>query len=221
MPCKLVALTRFQQLSAPLCAKAVEDTAFYRYGRLMSRNDVGFDRGCSRARPPNSIAACKRAPRDFPHAMLATATHDHKRGEDVRARLAVLSESRTNGPGRRTMDQAGAPHCASAPDSLLPTRAISQFCFKRSSAPGRLDWSSRPHGERRRIAKRIAAWQQKALREAKLSTDWTAPNEVTSTPLAEFVALAVCRPSELLSEIADFAPAHRTGGAINSLAQLC
>src|SRR5690606_38008621 len=86
------AARRFQQLSAPIAAKAVEDTAFYRYGRLLSRNDVGFDAG----RLASSIeefhaAAAGRAER-FPIGMLATATHDHKRGEDVRARLAVLSE---------------------------------------------------------------------------------------------------------------------------------
>src|SRR6202000_3357750 len=87
-----VAQTRFQQLSAPVAAKAVEDTAFYRYGRLLSRNDVGFDA----ARLGSSIAtfheACSRRLADVPDAMLATATHDHKRGEDLRARLAVLGE---------------------------------------------------------------------------------------------------------------------------------
>ena len=87
-----VAGTRFQQLSAPVAAKAVEDTAFYRYGRLLSRNDVGFDA----ARLGSSVADFHRACADrlatFPDAMLATATHDHKRGEDVRARLAVISE---------------------------------------------------------------------------------------------------------------------------------
>ena len=84
-----IALTRCQQLSAPLCAKAVEDTAFYRYGRLISRNDVGFDArlfSCPVAEFHQRMQA--RAER-FPHAMLTTATHDHKRGEDVRARLAA------------------------------------------------------------------------------------------------------------------------------------
>ncbi|HYZ21151.1 MAG TPA: malto-oligosyltrehalose synthase, partial [Rhodopila sp.] len=91
-PAYKVAQTRFQQLSAPVSAKAVEDTAFYRYGRLLSRNDVGFDA----ARLGGSIEefhqACQHRLKMFPDAMLATATHDHKRGEDLRARLAVLSE---------------------------------------------------------------------------------------------------------------------------------
>ncbi|HEX2919016.1 MAG TPA: malto-oligosyltrehalose synthase, partial [Edaphobacter sp.] len=83
---------RFQQLSAPIAAKAVEDTAFYRYGRLLSRNDVGFDAARLGFSIPDFHQACLRRQSAFPNAMLATATHDHKRGEDVRARLAVLSE---------------------------------------------------------------------------------------------------------------------------------
>ena len=83
---------RFQQLSAPLCAKAVEDTAFYRYGRLLSRNDVGFDPRHFASTIANFHRKMQCRASLIPHAMLATATHDHKRGEDVRARLAVLSE---------------------------------------------------------------------------------------------------------------------------------
>ncbi len=86
------AVTQFQQLSAPIAAKAVEDTAFYRYGRLLSRNDVGFDVRRFSDSAADFHANMLHRHATFPHAMLATATHDHKRGEDVRARLAVLSE---------------------------------------------------------------------------------------------------------------------------------
>ncbi|MEA2770048.1 MAG: (1-_4)-alpha-D-glucan 1-alpha-D-glucosylmutase, partial [Acetobacteraceae bacterium] len=87
-----VANTRFQQLSAPVAAKSVEDTAFYRYGRLLSRNDVGFDAGRLGGSVADFHRACADRLASFPDAMLATATHDHKRGEDLRARLAVISE---------------------------------------------------------------------------------------------------------------------------------
>ncbi len=83
---------RFQQLSAPLAAKAVEDTAYYRYGVLLSRNEVGADIRRFSITPAEFHAGCLERRQHFPDAMLATATHDHKRGEDVRARLAVLSE---------------------------------------------------------------------------------------------------------------------------------
>ncbi|HEY1961311.1 MAG TPA: malto-oligosyltrehalose synthase, partial [Rhizomicrobium sp.] len=86
------AVRRFNQLSAPVAAKAVEDTAFYRYGRLLSRNDVGFDPGVFSLTPAEFHQRVLRRAGPFPHALLATATHDHKRGEDMRARLAVLSE---------------------------------------------------------------------------------------------------------------------------------
>ncbi|MEG8054586.1 hypothetical protein QP185_17710 [Sphingomonas aerolata] len=73
-------------------AKAVEDTAFYRYGRLLSRNDVGFDPAAFTLPIEAFHAAMAERAARWPRAMLASATHDHKRGEDVRARLAVLSE---------------------------------------------------------------------------------------------------------------------------------
>jgi (1->4)-alpha-D-glucan 1-alpha-D-glucosylmutase len=86
------AITRFQQLTPPLAAKSVEDTAFYRYGRLISRNEVGSDPGDFSLSIDQFHAKCLRRANSFPNAMLATATHDHKRGADTRARLAVLSE---------------------------------------------------------------------------------------------------------------------------------
>src|SRR6185295_10172443 len=79
------AAARFQQLSAPTAAKAVEDTAFYRYGRLLSRNDVGFDAGLF-SLDAEGFHRRMQARAAWPGALLATATHDHKRGEDVRAR---------------------------------------------------------------------------------------------------------------------------------------
>jgi (1->4)-alpha-D-glucan 1-alpha-D-glucosylmutase len=86
------AVRRLQQLSAPIAAKAVEDTAFYRYGRLLSRTDVGSDAGRFSTDAAGFHAYVAENSWMFPHRLLATATHDHKRGEDVRARLAVLSE---------------------------------------------------------------------------------------------------------------------------------
>ena len=83
---------RFQQLTAPIAAKAVEDTAFYRYGRLISRNDVGFDVDALAIAVDDFHMASTRAATEHPAGMVTTATHDHKRGEDVRARLAVISE---------------------------------------------------------------------------------------------------------------------------------
>jgi (1->4)-alpha-D-glucan 1-alpha-D-glucosylmutase len=86
------AIAVFQQATSPVAAKAVEDTAGYRYGRLLSRNEVGADPDTLAIPVDDFHARCVRRAREFPRNLLATATHDHKRGEDLRMRLAVLSE---------------------------------------------------------------------------------------------------------------------------------
>ena len=105
---------RFGQLAAPLNAKSVEDTGFYRYFRLLSRNDVGSDPQRlgmqGRALLEQATARLRRHPR----ALLALATHDHKRGADSRARLAVLSTCPREWQGavqcwRRMAATAGMP----------------------------------------------------------------------------------------------------------------
>ncbi|MBV8096740.1 MAG: malto-oligosyltrehalose synthase, partial [Acetobacteraceae bacterium] len=112
----LRAMVKFQQLSAPTAAKSVEDTAFYRYGRLLSRNEVGAQPSQFAISPAAFHAGNRERLKNFPRSLLATATHDHKRGEDTRARLAVLSEipdqweaalarwMRLNAPLRRDLD---------------------------------------------------------------------------------------------------------------------
>lgn len=86
------ACVRFQQLTSPSAAKAVEDTAFYRSAVLLSRNDVGFGTEQFSAPLADFHGVNQQRLQSFPDNLLTTATHDHKRGEDTRARLAVLSE---------------------------------------------------------------------------------------------------------------------------------
>ncbi|HEX3895274.1 MAG TPA: malto-oligosyltrehalose synthase, partial [Rudaea sp.] len=86
------AAVRFQQLTAPIAAKAMEDTVFYREIRLLSRNEVGSDPNAFSMGVDEFHTACIARSRRFPHSMLATATHDHKRGEDARMRLVTLSD---------------------------------------------------------------------------------------------------------------------------------
>src|SRR3546814_4174746 len=85
------AIARFQQLTPPVAAKSIEDTAFYQYGVLVSRNEVGADPAHFAISVDTFHRHCRERARRYPQAMLATATHDHKRGEDLRARLAVLA----------------------------------------------------------------------------------------------------------------------------------
>jgi (1->4)-alpha-D-glucan 1-alpha-D-glucosylmutase len=216
-----VALARFEQLSAPLCAKAVEDTAFYRYGVLLSRNDVGFDPrafACSadefHRRMGERLAA-------FPHAMLATATHDHKRGEDVRARLAVLSEIPQDWAEavERWIALSQASRAAAA-DDLMPSGGDLAMLFQ-------IIVGAWPHGLEitdqaglAAFADRIAAWQRKALREAKVHSDWSAPDETYERAAADTIAWLFGGGSALLAELAAFARRIAAAGAANGLAQM-
>ncbi|WP_375242856.1 malto-oligosyltrehalose synthase [Sphingomonas parapaucimobilis] len=159
------AVRRFQQLSAPIAAKAVEDTAFYRHATLLSRNDVGFDAG----RLSLPIAAfhdrMKGRAERFPLAMLTTATHDHKRGEDVRARLAVLSAMPADW---RRQVEAWRMQTLDLAEGVDPADwyMLIQTLVGAWPDPDQL-------GD---FAERIAAWQEKALREAKLRSSWEAPD---------------------------------------------
>jgi (1->4)-alpha-D-glucan 1-alpha-D-glucosylmutase len=211
---------RFRQLSAPLAAKAVEDTAFYRYGRLLSRVDVGFDAG----RFSDSIevfhSKSLRRSEGFPDSLLATATHDHKRGEDVRARLAVLSEisgewaQHLNGWMTQTASlrhQGGL--AISSGDAAILFQMIVGAWSPRLSIKDIEGCTA--YGER------IAVWQQKALREAKLVTEWAAPNETYEITARNFLAaIFAWPPSGLLEEIEAFARRLAPAGAVNGLSQV-
>jgi (1->4)-alpha-D-glucan 1-alpha-D-glucosylmutase len=205
------ARVRFQQLSAPTAAKSVEDTAFYRYGRLLSRNEVGSDPGVFANSPADFHAACVARLEAFPRALLATATHDHKRGEDVRARLAVISEW----PGAWEACVASV-EAAVPPAPVEPADRLMLLQTLVGAWPTTLD-----HGDEAGIAafrERIGRWQQKALREAKLRSDWATPDlEYEGACRADLVALLA--PGEARETIAAFAARLMVPGAINALSQ--
>jgi (1->4)-alpha-D-glucan 1-alpha-D-glucosylmutase len=212
------ALIRFQQLTAPLCAKAVEDTAFYRYGRLLSRNDVGFDPRHFASSTTNLHRKMQCRASLTPHAMLATATHDHKRGEDVRARLAVLSE--IPGYWTRTLERwldLSAPCLSKLHD--MPSTGDAAILFQTivGAWPDGLMKTDRQGLNAYR--KRLAAWQFKALREAKLYSGWAEPNEKYEAAANDFLEWIFSGSAELLAEIADFVNNIRPSGAAKSLAQ--
>lgn len=158
-PAVIDALRRFHQLTAPVAAKAVEDTAFYRYGRLLSRNDVGFDPRCTCLTARQFHTRVTARAEDFPHAMLTTATHDHKRGEDARARLAALS----------VHAQAWRDFVAQAPDPGTVDPADAYFLYQTLLGA----WPEAPDAD---FARRIEGWCRKHLREAKLRSSWAAPD---------------------------------------------
>ncbi|HEY3846436.1 MAG TPA: malto-oligosyltrehalose synthase [Acetobacteraceae bacterium] len=207
---------RFQQLSAPIAAKAVEDTAFYRYGRLLSRNDVGFDAARLGAEPAEFHAANADRREKFPDTLLATATHDHKRGEDLRARLAVLTEipDAWQAAVQRWME-ANAAHRRPAGPSPGDEAQLYQMIV--GGWPTTL--SADDAEGCKAFAERLAGWQQKAIREAKLQGDWTGPDEAYEAAARDFLFSLLAPGSRFASEAAGFVRRIAPAGAVNGLAQ--
>ena len=147
---------RFQQITSPVTAKGYEDTALYRFNRLVSLNEVGADPSRFGTPVAEFHAAMAERQRTYPHALSATSTHDTKRSEDVRARINVLSEipdewrqprrplaeAEPEAPddGRRPAD-AGREH--RVPDLPDPRRGVAD---RRGAAP-RLPLEGDPRGE--------------------------------------------------------------------------
>jgi len=216
------AAVRFQQLSAPVAAKSVEDTAFYRYGRLISRNEVGSEPSHFAITPAAFHATCRERAKFFPREMLATATHDHKRGEDTRARLAVLSElpeewaatlnrwTRLNTVLKKEVDGEPAPD---ATDEIM--------LYQSMIGAWPLDLDPADDAGVEALVKRLAAWQEKALREGKRRSEWAVPNEAYETACRDFITAVLdpSRPSRLRDEVAGLVRRLSPAGACNGLAQ--
>jgi (1->4)-alpha-D-glucan 1-alpha-D-glucosylmutase len=210
---------RFQLLTAPLAAKAVEDTTFYRYGRLLSQNEVGASPQRFAITPADFHQAMIARQQRFPHGMLATATHDHKRGEDVRGRLAVLSEIPTTWAGRvETWRVRNDPGRQTLPDGAAPSSADELMLYQTLVAawPALLDPADDAGAAE--FAGRVAGWQQKALREAKQRSDWAEPNEAYETACRDFMT-GLLADRSFRQEIANFATRIGPAGAVNGLAQ--
>jgi malto-oligosyltrehalose synthase len=206
------ARTAFQQLSATLAAKAVEDTAFYRYGRLLSRNEVGADPGQLAITPEAFHGFCVRRRSDFPRSMLATATHDQKRGEDTRARLAILSE---------IPREWGVFVERWLPRQSAPDPAVQLMVYQ--TLIGAWPLSLR-HDGRRGLAefhRRVDGWLLKALREAKRQTSWSNPDAAYEKAWAGFLAniLDPGISGEFLVALQAFVDRIAPPGAVNSLSQ--
>ncbi|WP_300630285.1 malto-oligosyltrehalose synthase [Pseudomonas sp.] len=209
------ACVRFQQLTSPAAAKAVEDTAFYRSAVLLSRNDVGFSTEQFSAPLADFHAVNQQRLKSFAHNLLATATHDHKRGEDTRARLAVLSEC--------------APWYA---EQVEHWRSLAAPLRKSADSPSAGDelilyqvllgsWPLEPSPDLEAYQQRLWQWQQKALREAKLQSSWSAPNDAYEQGVEHFLQRVLLSEdgAPLRNALADAAQAIAPAGAMNGLAQ--
>jgi len=153
-------VTRFQQTTPAVMAKGVEDTAFYRYGRLLALNDVGGDPSRFGITVERFHAGCAERGARFPQNLLTTQTHDAKRSGDVRARVGALASIPDEWARyvRRWLD------CASAPVDGAPDRIERYFIFQTLIGAWPIS------------IERVTEYMVKALREAKRNTNWIEPN---------------------------------------------
>jgi malto-oligosyltrehalose synthase len=216
---------KFQQFTGPVTAKAMEDTAFYRYTRLLSLNEVGGDP----RRFGTTVAAFhhhnQERARLTPHTMVASATHDTKRGEDMRARINVLTEfpaewgrrlrrwSMLNKSAKSELDGAPVP---SADDEYLLYQTLV------GAWPMELVGPDEPAAlPLERFRDRIAAYLIKAVRETKQISNWATPNIEYETLLLAFVqrVLDPNRSRAFFTDLQAFATRIALPGMVNALAQ--
>jgi (1->4)-alpha-D-glucan 1-alpha-D-glucosylmutase len=204
------ALRRFHQLSAPVAAKSAEDTAFYRYLRLISRNEVGSFPGRLAGSVDAFHAANLARAEAWPASLLATATHDHKRGEDVRARLAALSERPD------VWATTVRPWLTSRPPEIDPADAYQMHQTLVGALP--LDLGMDNAEGLKVFGERVAGWFVKALREGKLRSSWAAPNEAYEAACLAYLDQCLADPA-YRAELSDLVEQLAPAGAIKGLAQ--
>jgi len=226
-------LARFQQLTSPAAAKAVEDTACYRSAVLLSRNDVGFD-------PQNftaSIAQFHQQNIDraatFPNNLLTTATHDHKRGEDTRARMAVISQ-RADWFAEKVhyWQNLAQPLKVNLADGIAPSPGDELMLYQILLGSWPLELISKENQDAdnnsqdmsqdmKHYLERLIRWQEKAVREAKLRSSWSAPNAEYESTCKDFLTCLLTGKDtkELRNDIASAVNYLAPAGALNSLSQ--
>jgi (1->4)-alpha-D-glucan 1-alpha-D-glucosylmutase len=211
-------VARFQQTTGALMAKAVEDTLFYRYNRLIALNEVGGapERFGS---PVDAFHSAMQARGDLhPANLLTTATHDTKRGEDARARLYALSEcpmaweaavARWREHNRRFIVQSGDRQAPTANDEYLFYQALIGA------------WPLSDAEDIAPLRRRMTEFMLKAAREAKTETSWLLPNPHYEKAVEDFVTKVLNRENSLfLDDVAAFVESIAVTGVRNTLAQL-
>src|SRR5206468_9412677 len=196
---------RFQQFPPSVMAKGVEDTAFYRYHRLISLNEVGGDPGTFGWSTEKFHEWCDRTARAWPATMLTLSTHDTKRSGDVRARLDVLSEI----PGEwEAAVRRWAEHNDRYRTQGYPDRNLEYLAYQTLVSAWPIDGD------------RLTRFLQKAARAAKVHTSWSNPVAAYEDRAAHFVA-GVTSDAEFRTDVESFLGRHQLValGRIASLAQ--
>jgi (1->4)-alpha-D-glucan 1-alpha-D-glucosylmutase len=222
---RLLFTLKFQQLTGPVMAKGLEDTACYVYNRFISVNEVGgsptdFGIGLEEFHHGNIERA-----RDWPYSMLGTSTHDSKRSEDVRARLNVLSEMPKQWSEQviRWRRANRSKKRALADGRIVPDANEEYFLYQ--TLIGTWPFAMRGDAEREDYCRRIKEYMIKAVHEAKVNLSWLSQDQEYVDNLKQFIDRVLRpgtskRPNTFLELFESFVNPITFFGAINSLAQV-
>ena len=212
---------KFQQTTSPVTAKGVEDTVFYIYNRFISLNEVGGE--ADQFGLPLQTFHEKMRERQalWPHSLSATSTHDTKRSEDVRARLAVLSEIPQE--WRRLVNRWHRLNRKTKPiieEQALPDRNEEYLLYQ--ILLGAWPWEPLNDQEYQNFCGRIQDYMNKSLKEAKVHSSWINPDDAYEAAVGKFITkiLSRERPNPFLEDFLPFQDRMARYGLWNSLSQL-
>jgi isoamylase len=209
---------RFQQLTGPVMAKSVEDTAFYRYARLLALNEVGADPASFGISLERFHAQYAERLRSWPLSMVTTSTHDTKRGEDAAAVLVLLTEMPNEWRAAvLRWAQLGDAYKSAIGDARWPNRRDEYLFYQAVVGAWPFGWNG--DSGREQFVVRMKAFMHKATREAKEYTSWLSPSAAYDASVARFVD-GTLGDDQLRAEIAAFCARLGTYGASNAIAKV-
>ena len=210
--------TRFQQLSGPIMAKALEDTLFYRENAFIAINEVGGDPGKPTGGPAAFHKAMQARAQTMPHGLTATATHDTKRGEDTRARLYALSEAPDLwiAAAERWAGLTADLH-RDHDDRTVPEPDVAWLVYQSLAGAWPIG-GLRDETAIQALGERMKPYVEKALREAKIGSNWNQPDIDYEKKVAGYVEALIGHEAFLNDFDATLSPFIHAG-SMNSLAQ--
>jgi (1->4)-alpha-D-glucan 1-alpha-D-glucosylmutase len=207
--------TRFQQLTGPIMAKALEDTLFYRENAFIALNEVGGDPGKPTGGPAAFHAAMQARARTLRYSLSATSTHDTKRGEDARARLYTLSEA----PDRwiaatQRWSSLNARFRRPHGERQVPEPDVEWLIYQSLAGI----WPTNEDRAMDALGARMKLYVEKALREAKTATNWSLPDVEYEQKVIGFIADLLGHKA-FLDDFAETLSPFMDAGLMNALAQ--